>query len=151
MKYQQETIEWVRKEIEPLLVQHYHEVALNKDKIKYDPNWEFYYKAEQLNMFYVFTARTDAGKLVGYNCYFLNPHPHYGGTMCAVNDIFYVVPEYRGKMAGVRLLKFSEDTLHKTRGVTYFFMHVKPDHDFSAILLNRGYSLHEYIYSKVLD
>lgn len=151
MKYQQEVIDWVREEIEPLLRAHYTEVAKHQDKVKYDPNWDFYYAAEKAGMFYVFTARTDEGELVGYNCYFLNPHPHYRDRLCAMNDIFYVAKEHRGKMTGLRLLDFSEAALSNGKGINYFFMHVKPDHDFSPMLIRCGYELHEYIYSKVLE
>jgi GNAT superfamily N-acetyltransferase len=151
MRYQQETIATVIIEAMPLFEKHYKELAKHQDKVKYDPNWDFYYKAEQAEMLYIFTARADDGTLVGYNCYFINPHPHYSGMLCALNDIFYISPEYRGKLAGMRLLKFSEDRLKELRGVNWFFMHMKPEHDFSRMLISRGYDLHEHIYSKVVD
>lgn len=151
MKYQQEVIDWVLEEVSPMLEAHYQEVALSKDKVKYNPLWSFYRDAEKAGLFYIFTARTDENKLVGYNCYFINVHPHYKDRLCAQNDIFYITPEYRGKMTGARLLDFSEQALINGKGVSYFFMHVKPEHDFSALLTRRGYILHEYIYSKLVN
>jgi hypothetical protein len=42
MEFAIENLAKVRREIEPLLEQHWQEIALNKDIIKMNPDWEGY-------------------------------------------------------------------------------------------------------------
>ena len=151
MKYQLEPLADILHELRPLLTMHYDEIAKHKDTFKLDPDWTLYSSAEHAGLFKMFTARTDEGKLVGYNAYFINPHPHYKNVRCALNDLFYIIPKHRGKMTGIRLLAFSEKILTKDNNVKAFFMHMKPEHDFAKLLVRKGYNLHEHTYAKVLD
>ncbi len=50
MKYQQEFLATVENDIRPLIQRHWEDIALNKDKIKLNPDWEAYQKLEQAGM-----------------------------------------------------------------------------------------------------
>ena len=65
MDFALEALAQVKREAEPLLQQHYEEIALNKDKIKLNPDWRAYAELDKINALRVFTARKD-GKLMGY-------------------------------------------------------------------------------------
>ena len=65
IKYQQEFLSTVVEDIKPLLKEHWEEIALNKEKIKLNPDWDTYEELEHQGRLKVFTARQD-GSLVGY-------------------------------------------------------------------------------------
>jgi len=145
MKYSVETYDEVIEDIKPLLEGHWEEIALYKDEVTFAPNYFMYKELEEKNLLDIFTARTDKGKLIGYCIVFTMPHMHYSTTIMSNVDIFYVAPEYRGKMAGLRLIKLTEQKL-KEKGVKVIFHHVKVAHDFSPLLERLGYEKTEHIY-----
>jgi len=65
MRYQQEFLSSVYIEIQALIELHWEQIALNKDEIKLNPDWDQYEAAEAQGVLKVFTAR-DEGVLVGY-------------------------------------------------------------------------------------
>ena len=65
MKYQQEFLATVEDDIRPLIQKHWEDIALNKDKIKLNPDWDAYHTLEQAGVLKIFTAR-EGDKLVGY-------------------------------------------------------------------------------------
>ena len=138
----------VRKEIEPLLLAHYDEIALHKESIKLDVDWGKYEGLERNNALRVFTAR-DEGRLIGYSVFFLVWHPHYKSSLFAQNDVLYLSPEHRKGTAGIRLIDFSELRL-RADGVLKVIWHVKCENDWSPILERKGYRKEEVIMAKVL-
>lgn len=148
MKYAQEVFDDVITDIIPLLNKHWEEIALNKDKVPFDPNYAQYKTLEKEGILDIFTARED-NELVGYCITFTAPHLHYWSTIMSNVDIFYVSPEHRGKMAGIRLIKYTEEKL-KLKGVKVLNHHVKTQHDFSPILKRLKYNKAESIYSKYI-
>jgi len=144
--YDVESIHEVRREAEPLLADHYRELAHYQDRIPLAPMWEQYAQLEQRNDFFLMCARHD-GTLVGYAGWFLRPHPHYAGCLMAANDIIYLAPAHRRGRVGLKLIDESEYLL-KVLGVDRITWHVKPSHDWSPILKRKGYQLEELIYGK---
>ena len=149
MKYDKEVFDDVIVEIIPLLHLHWEEIALNKERVPFDPNYVQYKALEQQGILDIFTARSDEGELVGYCITFTTPHLHYWSTVMSHVDIFFITPEYRGKMAGARLITFVENRL-KEKGVKILNHHVKVEHDFSPILKRLKYNQIESIYSKYI-
>lgn len=49
-----------------------------------------------------------SGILAGYAAYFLTPNLHYRSRLVAEADVFYLAPEYRRGLAGLRLLQAAE-------------------------------------------
>ena len=128
---------------------HYLEVAKNRDKIALAPDDERYHSMEDVGQLVCFTAR-DGDKLVGYSIFIVNDHLHYKNNKFAFNDVIYVHPDYRkGTTIGKDLIEFAEKELVKF-GVDKMTYHVKLDHDWSAMLVRKGYAREEVIVSKFI-
>ena len=147
--YQRETFEEAYKDALPLLEKHWAEISSNLD-IALDVNVEAYRLSEKSNLLRIYTAR-DEGVMVGYVAIFVHKGLHYQQSLQATQDVFYVDPEHRGKMMGLRLIKFVEDNLRK-EGVQVICQHVKIKHPALGRLLERsGYTAVERIYQRRLD
>lgn len=132
-------------EIEPLLQQHWREIAHFQD-IPLRPDWEFYLSAKTIR---VFTAR-QFGELVGYAVFFVSANKHYTTSLQAVQDILYVHPSKRGTLLGVRLISYCDAALRDC-GVQVVYQHVKRAHDFGPLLRRLGYEEVDTIWAKRLD
>ena len=64
------------RDAKKLIPLHWDEVALNKDKIHLNPDWDVYESLEKDGKFKIFTARDDT-KLVGYFAVIVSTNPHY--------------------------------------------------------------------------
>jgi predicted GNAT superfamily acetyltransferase len=149
MKIYLETWASLRKDCEELAQLHWDEIAWDKDKVPLDPNWELYAALEHTGKLVCVTARED-GKLWGYSVFIVQGALHYRTTLTAINDVLFLHPDKRHSRVGLSLINKSEEFL-QARGVRRVFWHVKPGvHDFSPVLLHKGYRLDEIVYSKVL-
>lgn len=136
-------------DIPALLLDHYEEIAHYKD-IELAPNFEGYKRCEEAGNLRVYTARID-GALVGYAVFFVLPHVHYSGSVYAQGDVFFVVKEHRGKMLGLRLLRFTEREL-AAEGVQVVSQHSKIKHpEFGELLALEGYEGVDICWQKRLD
>jgi hypothetical protein len=145
----------ISEELLPLIRNHWLEVAHHTDKIPLDPQWKMYFDAERDGRLVTITARNN-GKLVGYSIFFLRAHIHYAGCLIASNDVIYLTPELRkGTRLGTQLIDESEKliaAIATLRGMTCrITWHIKPDHDWSAILKRKGYIVEEVILGKLVE
>lgn len=147
--FQVEKLDQVKDELPVLLKLHYDEIALNKEHIPLDPDWEKYKTLCDRGNLFVVTARTDDQLLVGYSVFFTTYHLHYKSTLVASNDILYLHPDYRKGTTGIKLIKFSESELKKL-GVDKVIWHIKYLKDFRNILYRMGYFDEDAIVGKVL-
>lgn len=147
---QSERVANIWAELDPLLVEHWREVAHYQD-ITLDVDRERYESLEESGKLRCFTARVE-GKLVGYLVYFVNTNAHYQGSLQAVQDVFFVDPEHRGSRLGAELLVASHWHL-MSEGVQVVMQHVKVKQslDFGPMLKTLGYEHVEAIYCKRLD
>ena len=148
IKYQQEFLHSVVEDIKPLLEEHWEEVALNKDKIKINPDWEAYFSLESQGKLDIFTAR-DEGVLVGYFVVFVYAHIHYKDHLFAKNDLIYLSPSHRKGFTGIRLIKFAEKCL-KEDGVSVLVVNTKNHRPFHKVMQFLGFSSSETLYSKYI-
>ena len=148
MKYEAENLRDILEELEPLLKEHWEEVAWYKDKIKLKPDYEKYLGMEDQDKLLVTTAR-DNGKLVGYNVNFIAEHFHYSDHVYAVNDIIFVHPDYRHREVSAELINYTEELL-KWKGVSVITLHMKPEHAFESLAKYCGFAKQEYVYSKYI-
>ncbi len=148
IEFKQEFLSQVEEECQELIRLHWEEIALNKGKIKLNPDWESYYEAEKQNKFKVFTARS-SGTLVGYFAVFIGSNPHYKDHLFAANDVIYLHKDFRKGMTGVKLIKFAEACL-KQDGVSVLSINTKTHQPFDLILSRLGFNLIERVYSKYL-
>lgn len=135
-------------ELFPLLVDHYEEVAMYKDKIKLNPSFKWYYQQHKAGALHIVVAR-DEGKVVGYFVTIISTNPHYQDHLFGVNDILYVDPSHRGTTLAVRLFKYAEEKLRE-RGVSVMTLHMKTAHPFTDFAERLGYDQAEYNYTKYI-
>lgn len=131
-----------------LLPLHYEELALNKDKVPLDPQYEVYRERDAAGAVLFVTLR-DAGELVGYFVGFIQPGLHYQTCLTCIMDIFYLRKDKRTGSGGVRLFRFVEAELRR-RGVQRWFMGSKVHADASALFKRIGAAPVETYYSKWL-
>ena len=148
VKYQQEFLSSVRGEIEPLLNSHWEEIALNKEKIKLNPDWEAYRSFEDQGKLKIFTARDD-GQLVGYFVVIVGTNIHYKDHLFAANDIIYLSPKHRKGFTGIKLIKFAEKCL-KNDGVSVLTINTKVHQPFDKLMDFLKFRKIERVYSKYL-
>ena len=77
-------------ELQPLLEEHWKELALFQDKVPLAPNWPHYYQLAGSNQLLFVTARNGEGKLLGYYIAIVTPCSHYFTTPRAQHDIMRV-------------------------------------------------------------
>lgn len=141
--------ESLKQAMEGLFKLHYEEVACHKSVQTLSPNYDSYLNGILQGKIRVLTAREESEKVVGYCITLLQNSMHYKDIVYANNDVFYVCPEYRGKMTGVRLLDMALGDA-KSQGASVYFMTAKSEHKFDKLLERKGFSGSEVIWSKEL-
>ena len=143
----------IAKELPPLFKKHHAEIALNREAIPLDPDWDRYYNADLAGMLRCLTVRV-RGVLVGYIFVVVSPHLHYASTVFAQTDIFWLDPAWRQGWLGIRMFKQMEETLREW-GVKVIYvnakLHFMAERGTIGKLFERlGYKPTEMLYSKVL-
>ena len=143
-----ESLEAVVEESRPLLQDHWEEIALNKDKIKLEPDWPVYFALASEGRLGLYTAR-DEGKLVGYFVVTVSQHPHYAKNIFAENDVVFLKKEYRKTGVGAMMIRFAEQDLRK-KGVSVLSINTKVHQPFDNLMEALDFSLIERKYSKYI-
>ena len=146
--YQQEFLSSVKVECQYLIQQHWEEIALNKEVIKLNPDWDAYEALEGDDKLKVFTAR-DGNNLIGYFVVLVGTNLHYKDHLFATNDIIFLRKDYRKGMTGAKLIKFAEGCLTED-GVSVLNINTKVHQPFDPLLERLGFNCIERVYSKVL-
>lgn len=133
------------KEVKPILPIHWEELALHKEKVPLNPQYNVYLQRDAQGGVISVTARED-GKLIGYFVGFIAPGLHYQTCLTCTMDIFYVHPDHRGGGTGYHLFKSAEKEL-KRRGVQRLFVGSKLHKDASWLFEKLGYEEVERYYS----
>lgn len=144
----EESVAEIWADMQELLVEHYEEIAHDKAAIPLAPSRIRYDTMELRGELLVLGCRLD-GRLIGYSVFFVNRHIHYRNTLVAVNDVLFVTKPMRARRAGLLLILESEKRL-RLRDVVKVVWHIKPENDWSAVLLHRGYKPLETCYGKLL-
>lgn len=139
----------VMDEVEPLLQEHYNEIALHKDRIKLAPDWNEYMLMEERGGLVIFTARNEQKALIGYSAFFVYWHPHYRDTKVASNDVLFLRKEHRKGTTGIRLIRYCEEWLREMQ-IDKLVWHVKQSNDFTPILKRMGYGVEDIMVGKIL-
>jgi GNAT superfamily N-acetyltransferase len=148
LKFYIETLSDCKDDASELLQLHWEQIALNKDKIKLNPDWETYQSLEDQGKVKIFTAR-EGSTLVGYFVVFLQRNLHYKDHVFAVNDIIFLHPDYRKGLAGMKIIKFAEKHL-KDWGVSVLVMNTKTHAPFGPLLSRVGFNHSEELYTKYI-
>lgn len=137
------------EEVQPLLPRHYEELSLHKGRFPLNPQFEEYLRRDALGMVMVVTLRAQ-GELVGYFVGFIAPGLHYKDCLTLTLDIFWLAPEHRGNMGGVKLFKAVEAEA-KRRGVAMLMMGSKNHKDTSGLFQRLGFEPVETYHQKWID
>jgi GNAT superfamily N-acetyltransferase len=146
IEIQLECLANVKEEIKPLLEEHWELVALNKGKIKLNPNWKEYARLDAAGVLRIFTAR-DEGQLVGYFVLFISQSVHYQDHLFATNDVIFVLPDKRAGATGYKLVKYAQDYCRDS-GVSLMTINTKVHLPFDSLMVGMGFDLIERIYAK---
>lgn len=133
-------------EMKPLFPAHWEELALDKDKVPLDPQYDIYLRRDAAGEVLFVTVRED-GALVGYFVGFVAFGLHYRTCLTLTMDIFFVHPDARGHGAGLRLFKAVEAEAMR-RGVQRVFYGSKNHKDASRLFEAIGCAPVETYYSK---
>jgi L-amino acid N-acyltransferase YncA len=101
-----QTEQWItaEPEIRELVQPHWEELAMDKDKIPLDINWDHYRECDQRGILQLTTARTSVGNLAGYWITIINQHPHYQSTVFGLQDSYFLHPSHRHGNVGMGLM-----------------------------------------------
>jgi GNAT superfamily N-acetyltransferase len=134
----------------PLLERHWDEIARNKDVMVLKPNVQAYAALESAGLLIGLIAY-DGEQPIGYAVTVLNhSHLHYADLATAMNDVLFVLPEYRGaSRAGLRLIAETE-RIAKERGAQLVMWHAKRDTALEGLLPRLGYEVQDVIYSRAV-
>ena len=137
------------EELKPLFPLHYDELALNRDSVPLDPQYDLYLERDRRGEVLLVTLR-EAGALVGYFVGFIAPGLHYRTCLTCQMDIFFVHPDVRCRFGGPRLFKAVKQELVR-RGVRRWFVGSKNHADASRLFEALGFSKVETYYSMMLE
>lgn len=147
-----ETYDQVVDDIQPLLKEHWRELALHQDSIPLDPDYEVYKTLDRIGSLYIAAARLrgEDRRLVGYAIYFVRSHHHYKGAKWAISDIVLVDREHRSVGLGNQLFDVVETDL-RSMGVDVMHTMTKVDHpQLGRLLQARSHVATELSFSKRL-
>lgn len=125
---------------------HWEELALNKDKVPLDPQYDLYEARDDAGQLLLVTLR-ETGRLVGYFIGFIAPGFHYKTCLTLTMDIFWTHPDVRGGFSGVKLFRLVEKEA-KRRGVHRMFYGSKMHKDASRLFQFLKMEPVEIYYSK---
>lgn len=148
IQYNEEQIKDIRNELEPLIIEHWKEIAIHQDKIKLNPDWEKYELISDLGILRCFTAREN-GRLIGYFIVFAQPHLHYVDHVFASNDVIYIDKKYRSTGVGANMILHVEKEL-KQSGVSVLVVNMKCHAPFDPLMEGLGFTNIERVYSKFI-
>lgn len=138
----------LQTEMMPLLVKHWHEVALNHAAVPLDIDQAGYKRHDESGALHIVTARRD-GVLIGYHVAIISPHLHYASTLHGLTDVYYIAPEFRHGVTGMRLFQRVEKEL-KERGVKKLYTATKLHLDQGKLFEHMGYIPIERVYAKII-
>lgn len=136
--FSRETFDQIVPEMRDYLTDHWLELAMFKDKIPLDPDYDKYKAAGDLGIIRFYSCR-DGGYLVGYAIYcIVDRHMHYAHRW-AVNDIVWLLPDYRNAGVGNAFFDFIEGDLSMD-GPIVIYTEDKDGHpELGGLLRRRGH------------
>lgn len=138
----------VKGQMAHLWPSHWEEVALNRDTIKLDPDFDTYDWMARNGQLHIVVARKE-GVVVGYHFTIVKPHLHYKTSLSGLTDIYYIAPQYRSGRTPLRLFEYVEKTL-KARGVEKLFTGTKLSLDAGPLFEHMGWTPTERLYTKYI-
>lgn len=152
--FQWERLSTIARELPPLFKLHWAELALNKEAIPLEPDWDRYFHYEAAGILYILTVRSDT-VLIGYAFTLVGPHLHYASTLWGHTEMFWLQPDFRRGTLGIRLIRAVEDGMRAIGVKVHHFpvkLHFLSDRGTIGRLFERlGYKPIETVYGKRLE
>lgn len=148
MLYQIEKFRDIRHEVQPLIENHWQEIAINQDKIKLNPVFDDYVKMCDAGTLKIFTVRKD-NTLVGYFACIVNVSLHYADHKFANCDVLFLTKKYRKGLIGYNLINHAINYL-KQYNVSVLNINTKVHAPFDPLMERMGFDLIERVYSKYI-
>lgn len=142
------------EELKPHFDPHWAELALDREKVPLDPQYNAYLARDALGEVLCVTLR-EAGRIVAYFVGFVAPGMHYRQTLTLTMDIFWVHPDYRSadsletverEMLGLQLFQAVEKE-GRRRGIKRVFYGTKLSHEAGKLFTELGMREVERYYS----
>lgn len=125
-----------REELEALFLEHWEEVAQNKELMQLAPDWERYDAlGEAGKLFALFAFDDEARNLIGYSVNIIDNHLHYKRLTVASNDLLFVSKSARGA-AGLKLMTATEKEAARL-GAKLMLWHAKPGSSLAEVLTRK--------------
>lgn len=137
IRYQQESVVTVMREIDTLAKLEWDEVQHDTHIKSLDPDWDIFLLLEEKGYLMIFTVRSE-DKLVGYFFATINPNLHSKGNYIVSNDAIFLHPSYRKGMVGVKLFKFAEKCLAES-GYDYLYVSTTERNKIDSLMDRMGY------------
>ena len=138
----------VKDVILPLWERHWQEIGTNRDVIPLDPDWDAYDRMHLKGGLKIVGA-FDGEEMVGYVFAIITGHLHYRSTKCGFYDLYWLAPEYRKGLTGVRMFREMERVLRDLK-VVKVYAPTKLEHDKSTLFKRMGWSPAEVMFTNVL-
>lgn len=138
----------LKAEMLPLLTRHWREIALNHQDVPLDIDHERYDNLDECGGLHIVTVRQD-GVLIGYHVAIVSGHLHYKSTLHGITDVYWIAPERRHGVTGMRMFQAVEREL-KALGVRKLFTATKLHLDQGALFEHLGYRPVERVYAKII-
>ena len=134
-------------EVFGLLDAHYKELSVMQE-YPLNPDFEIYRAHDAKGTAKVILCKDD-DKVVGYIVFFVGKHLHYTDCLIAVEDIYFLLPEYRKGRTGLKMFMFAEKYLQSI-GVNMIKYSTKMHHDNSSLFEYLGFKNTEKVYTKMI-
>lgn len=144
--YQIETWDDYFRDCQVLWIEHYDEIAVQKDRMEMKPDVPAYMALERDGRLQILTAR-ESGEMIGYVLTVIRPHLHYANVLCGFEDSYFLSKRHRRGWTGVKLIREAERRM-KQIGVQKVFWMTKSFLDMGAIFKRLGYVHSDTVYAK---
>jgi len=128
--------------------EHYEEIALNKQLMRYAPDIDRFKRLEELGVLCNLGVFND-DELIGYSVNIITPHLHYKDLLCAHNDMIFIAQAHRHGSLGVKLIKATREAL-KARGVRMILWHAKENTPLAQLLPRMGCKVQDILFSEAI-
>lgn len=106
-------------ELRELFPRHHAELGIFKERMPLRPQYEEYVERERAGRLFLVTVREN-GSVIAYHTVQIQPGFHYGETLTGTTDMYYILPEHRGRGTVLPLFRAVEKEL-KRRGVQVWY------------------------------
>ena len=149
IEVKEESLKDCLDEMKPIFDLHWDEVAVHKESIKLNPDYEKYLQMANDGGVKAFIARED-GRLIGYAIFIIAKNLHYSDHIYAHNDVVYLEKGRRGSGLAIDIFKYSEATLKENYDVDVVNVSMKVAFPFDDLMKHLGFEYIERTYSKFI-